>query len=566
MRLALTTRDVGTGKTLIPGDRSTSTVIRNAFGTLTLAAILITSGCVGTTGKGAAGGGGTNPATGTIAVSVSPTSLNFGQVVVGAGTSESVVITNSGSETLDISKISVSGTGFKTSGLTAPMTLATGKTATLGVSFTAAASGAATGAVTIASNATEATTTIPLNGQGIEGAVAISPTTINFGSVALGTTASQTVTLKNTGQASATISKITASGSGITISGMSAPATLKAGESASLTATFKPASTSTESGAISVTSSVSSAAITADWTGSGNSSALAITPSSVSFGSVTVGSDATQTIKLSNSGTASITISKLAASGTGMSASGLTIPYTLAAGKSATFTAEFKPTGAATDSGAITIDSNASTATSSIPLSGKGVASTIALTPSATSLSFGSVKVGSALTESVTVTSSGNADANISTVTVSGTGFSLSGSAAAETLAPSQKAQYTVNFDPKASGNATGTLSIKSNAPNSPLSIALSGSAPASSPASTSHSVALKWDASSSSVVGYYVYRGSKPSGPYSKLNTSPNSSTAYSDSSVTDGQVYYYVVTAVNSSNVESSDSNQVSVTIPSN
>ena len=170
------------------------------------------------------------------------------------------------------------------------------------------------------------------------------------------------------------------------------------------------------------------------------------------------------------------------------------------------------------------------------------------------------------MTESVTVTSSGNADANISTVTVSGTGFSLSGSAAAETLAPSQKAQYTVNFDPKASGNATGTLSIKSNAPNSPLSIALSGSAPASSPASTSHSVALKWDASSSSVVGYYVYRGSKPSGPYSKLNTSPNSSTAYSDSSVTDGQVYDYVVTAVNSSNVESSDSNQVSVTIPSN
>ena len=45
---------------------------------------------------------------------------------------------------------------------------------------------------------------------------------------------------------------------------------------------------------LTVTSSDSSGAITADWTGSGNSSALAITPSSVSFGSVTVGSDATQ--------------------------------------------------------------------------------------------------------------------------------------------------------------------------------------------------------------------------------------------------------------------------------
>jgi fibronectin type 3 domain-containing protein len=76
----------------------------------------------------------------------------------------------------------------------------------------------------------------------------------------------------------------------------------------------------------------------------------------------------------------------------------------------------------------------------------------------------------------------------------------------------------------------------------------------------------LNWDASSSSVVGYYVYRGTKPSGPYSKLNSSPHSSTSYSDSSVNDGEVYYYVVTAVNSSNVESADSNQVSATIPSN
>jgi len=163
------------------------------------------------------------------------------------------------------------------------------------------------------------------------------------------------------------------------------------------------------------------------------------------------------------------------------------------------------------------------------------------------------------------VTSSGNTNVNISSVTVSGTGFSLSGSAAAESLAPNQTAQYTVNFDPKASGNATGTLTIKSNAPNTPLNISLSGSAPSSSP-NTSHTVALKWDASTSSVVGYYVYRGSKPSGPYSKLNSSPSGSTSYSDSSVTDGQVYYYVVTAVSSNNVESSDSNQVSVTIPSN
>jgi hypothetical protein len=249
-----------------------------------------------------------------------------------------------------------------------------------------------------------------------------------------------------------------------------------------------------------------------------------------------------------------------------MSASGLTMPYTLGAGKSATFTAAFKPTAAATDSGSITIDSNAASASSSIALSGKGVASNVAISASSSSLSFGSVKDGSAATQSVTITSTGNANANISGVTVSGTGFSLSGSGSAETLTPNQSAQYVVNFDPKAAGSATGTLSITSNAPNSPLKISLSGTGTSTSPSNTAHTVALNWDASTSSVVGYYVYRGSKSSGPYTKLNSSPSTSTSYSDSSVSDGSVYYYVVTAVNSNNVESADSNQVTASIPSN
>ena len=50
------------------------------------------------------------------------------------------------------------------------------------------------------------------------------------------------------------------------------------------------------------------------------------------------------------------------------------------------------------------------------------------------------------------------------------------------------------------------------------------------------------------------------------RLNSSTTGGTSYSDSTVADGQVYYYVVTAVNSSNIESTDSNQVSATIPSN
>ena len=49
-------------------------------------------------------------------------------------------------------------------------------------------------------------------------------------------------------------------------------------------------------------------------------------------------------------------------------------------------------------------------------------------------------------------------------------------------------------------------------------------------------------------------------------MNSSADSSTSYSDSTVANGQAYYYVVTAVDSRNIESSYSNQVSVTIPTN
>jgi fibronectin type 3 domain-containing protein len=76
--------------------------------------------------------------------------------------------------------------------------------------------------------------------------------------------------------------------------------------------------------------------------------------------------------------------------------------------------------------------------------------------------------------------------------------------------------------------------------------------------------VALSWTASSSTgVIGYYVYRGAS-SDSLARLNSSPVAPTEYVDSAVTLGQTYYYAVTAVDSSDVESTDSNVVSATIP--
>jgi len=73
-------------------------------------------------------------------------------------------------------------------------------------------------------------------------------------------------------------------------------------------------------------------------------------------------------------------------------------------------------------------------------------------------------------------------------------------------------------------------------------------------PGVTAHSVSMNWTASTSSnIAGYNVYRGAAAAGPFSKVDATPIAGTSYTDTTVQPGQTYYYVVTAVDSSNNES-------------
>lgn len=81
-----------------------------------------------------------------------------------------------------------------------------------------------------------------------------------------------------------------------------------------------------------------------------------------------------------------------------------------------------------------------------------------------------------------------------------------------------------------------------------------------------SYSVSLSWAASSSTgIAGYNVYRSSTSGGPYTQLNSSLVATTSFTDTSVAAGGTYYYVTTAVNTSNDQSAYSNQAQATVPS-
>ena len=298
--------------------------------------------------------------------------------------------------------------------------------------------------------------------------------------------------------------------------------------------------------------------------GSGGSSAgqasasITISPGTISFGNVVVGTTNSVWVTLSNGGDTSGTITKIVSAGYGFIYTGVVTPSAIGAGTTESFPVSFDPSSAGPSSGSITVET--ATASYTVTLTGTGISSAPQISPSTSLVSFGNVTVGTPSSLPVVLTNTGNADLDISSVTASGAGFAASGGSGVK-LAPSQSVTVSVTFDPSAAGAATGGLAIASNATNS-TSVALSGTG-VTTPTNSKHSVALNWNPSASAVIGYFVYRGTISGGPYSKLIL--DTTASYTDSNVSDGQTYYYVVTAVDSSNVESAYSNQVSATIPS-
>ena len=493
-------------------------------------------------------------------ISAAPGSVSFGTVTVGQTSSQAVTLTNAGGAPLNITQLAGPGTGFSLTGLALPLTLAPGKSTAFTVSFTPTSGASSSSSLMLMSNAPTSPTTIPLSGTGSAQVLQLTPSTtaLSFGNQTLNASATQSVTLTNTGNSAVSISQVNVAGTGFSLNGSAPVVTLSAGQAASFSVTFTPTVAGNATGSASVVSTAANSPLSISLAGVGVQPQISVVPGTVSFGTVTVGQTNSQTITLSNPGTANLTVTQSAGPGTGFGLTGLALPLTLAPGKSTAFTVSFTPTSGTNSSSSLTLISNAPNSPTTIPLSGTGLAPVLQLTPSTTSLSFGSQALNASATQSVTLTNTGNAAVSISQVNVTGTGFTLSGSAPLVTLSAGQAASFSVTFTPTAAGSDAGSASVVSTAANSPLSISLSGSG------AQPHFVSLAWSETSSGVVGYNVYSSSQPSGPYSRLNTAPVATMAYTDNTVQSGQTYYYWITALDSSGDESAFSSDVAVTIP--
>jgi hypothetical protein len=232
--------------------------------------------------------------------------------------------------------------------------------------------------------------------------------------------------------------------------------------------------------------------VTLSGTGSGGAPVpvIFVSPTAVPFGTLAVGSvSPLQTVTVRNNGTASLILGTITLGGanpsqfTKVGSKDLCSGVTLAPTQTCTVGLKFKPTSTGAKSATLTIPSNDPvTSVVTVTLSGTG-SGTPVIFVSPTSMTFGTVAVGSTSTlQNVTVRNDGTADLILGTIALGGANADQFKQAAAQdlcsgvTLAPTQTCTVGVKFKPTSTGSKSATLVILSNDANeASVTVTLSG-------------------------------------------------------------------------------------------
>jgi hypothetical protein len=408
---------------------------------------------------------------GTVAIApatLSPTSLSFTSQIVGTtSTAQSVVLTNPGNFTMAITSITASQQFSESDNCGA--SLAAGASCTIHVTFQPTSAGNVSGTLTVTDNAANSPQSVTLNGTGLApAAVSFSPSSLSF-STPLGTSSpSQTITITNTGGATLGISGIAAN-QPFAILTSTCTGSLAGGASCSVNIDFTPQTTSSVTGAFTITDDANGSPQSVPLTGTTPANA-SLSPGSLTFSGQAIGTTSVaQTVTLTNTGGASLNISSIVASQ--LFAQTNTCPASLAGGASCSINVTFTPQASGITNGAVTISDNAASSPQSVTLTGTTPA-VASVSPS--SLSFPATLIGATATQTVTLTNAGGASMNISVLSYPNP-FSVPSQNCLGTLAGGASCQITVAFKPTASGPFSGALQITDTASGSPHSVSLSG-------------------------------------------------------------------------------------------
>ena len=313
----------------------------------------------------------------------SPTSLSFATQNVGStSAAASVTLVNSGGAAMTISSITASG-DFAESDNCVPG-LAAGTQCTITVTFAPSTAGVRPGVLTITDNAPSSPQTVSLSGTGAANPnVSLSASILAFGNQLVNTASSpQLLTVTNNGNAALQITSVNPT-AGFS-SASNCPASLSVSSSCTISVSFEPNSAGTTVGSVTLTDNALDSPQTVALTGTGTVPVAALAPSNVSFTTQVVGSAGSQSVTLTNAGSAPLTVSGVTVSGPNAVDFSLQnqCSASLAAGSSCGMVVSFAPSAAGTRSAILNIASNAGSSPQSVSLTGTGADFSLASTAS----------------------------------------------------------------------------------------------------------------------------------------------------------------------------------------
>ncbi len=410
--------------------------------------------------------------TGSAPVTFSPTSLSFGNVVEATSSTRTITLNNRLNTALAVSSVTVSGVSgpFAVTSNTCGTSVAAGASCTVGVTFSPATVGSATGTLTFNDSAIASPQTVSLSGTGIA-PVTFSATSLSFSTTVAGnTSAAKTVTLTNN-------QAITLGNIGIAASAPFAVASnpcgtsLIAGKSCTVGVTFSPTAVGSATGTLTFSDSAITSPQTVSLSGTG-SAPVTLSVTSLSFSTTVAGNtSAAKTVTLTNKQAITLSNLGIVASAPFVVASN-TCAASIAAGASCTVGVTFSPTAVGSATGTLTFNDSAIASPQTVSLSGTGSAP---VTLSSNSINFSTVRVGiTSSARTVTLTNHLSTALTITAVSAS-TGFTVASNTCGASIGAGANCTVGVTFLPTATGLVTGTLTFTDSAVTSPQVVTLSG-------------------------------------------------------------------------------------------
>ena len=410
-------------------------------------------------------------------VNLTPASVNFGQVEVGA-TSATLPVTaaNGSAAAVPIGSVVITPPFVISSNSCGTLGLAPNSDCQLAVEFAPTEAGSVSGLLTFSDGA--GTQTVELSGTGA------SPPNDILSSTALSfpptpdsqLSSAQAMTITNSGGLQLTSISVLASAQ--FQESNTCGTQLAAGAVCTISVIFAPTQTGTVPGALTIEDALRTQTVSLNGTGLAPP-ALSVNPTSLTFTNQQPGvPSAPQTVSVSNAGGAPM--ANIGFSITGDAASSYSIAATtcgavLANGSSCTVQIVFTP--GATGAIAATLAVSSSTfgvAPASVPLNGSGMlASGLATNPA--QIAFAVVAAGQSSTaQPVTVTNSSSY--SVSSVSLAAAApFSVTQNTCTGGLGAGANCTASVVFQPSAGGSASGTLTVSSSAVATPATVPLSG-------------------------------------------------------------------------------------------